>query len=69
MQPLRAVREVDQTVVDEIFYQIPEIYEHHELFLAALQSRLANWDCNQSIGDIFRETVSYIFFLIFYLTQ
>lgn len=62
MQPLRTNNLVDRVLIDEIFYQIPEILEHHELFLASLQSRLDNWDHfdqnNQSIGDIFRETVS-----------
>ena len=62
MQPLRTNNLIDQTLIDEIFYQIPEILEHHEHFLAALQARLDNWDPNyqssQNIGDIFRETVS-----------
>lgn len=61
MQPLRTNNLVDRTLIDEIFYQIPEILEHHESFFAALQSRLDNWNSSQNIGDIFREHVSCIF--------
>lgn len=62
MQPLRTNNLVDRSLIDEIFYQIPEILDHHEMFLAALQARLDNWDQNigdNCIGDVFRETVSF----------
>jgi hypothetical protein len=49
---------VEPTLVDEIFFQIPEILGHHELFLAALNTRLDNWDSRQNIGDIILNNVS-----------
>lgn len=68
MHPLRANNLIDRTLVDEIFYQIPEILEHHEHFLSQLQARLDNWQTGQNnIGDIFRETVSSFYILLYLL--
>ncbi|KAL2727591.1 rho guanine nucleotide exchange factor 17-like isoform X9 [Vespula maculifrons] len=44
---------VDAATVDEIFYQIPEILNHHEVFLDELQNRLSAWEARQTIGDVF----------------
>lgn len=50
---------IDAALVDEIFYTIPEILQHHENFLSALQSRLSSdWDSSQVIGNLFIEAVS-----------
>ena len=48
---------VESGLVDEIFFQIPEILGHHELFYAALKSRLDSWDSRQKIGDIILNNV------------
>nr|XP_050850263.1 uncharacterized protein LOC127063944 isoform X4 [Vespula vulgaris] len=44
---------VDAAMVDEIFYQIPEILNHHEIFLDELQNRLGSWEARQTVGDVF----------------
>ncbi|CAM1304706.1 ARHGEF17 (predicted) [Pycnogonum litorale] len=44
---------VEANVVDDMFYQIPEILVHHEAFLDVLTYRLANWDSKQKVGDVF----------------
>ncbi|XP_065667307.1 MATH and LRR domain-containing protein PFE0570w isoform X2 [Hydra vulgaris] len=44
---------IEPNVVDEIFYQIPEILEHHEIFLSQLTDRVNAWDNNQVVGDLF----------------
>lgn len=46
---------VDATLVDEIFYQVPEILGHHEAFLEVLRQRLSSWDTKQKVGDVFVE--------------
>lgn len=48
---------VDSNLMEEIFYQIPEILDHHESFLDRLKVRLLSWDSKQKIGDIFVECV------------
>ncbi|KAF7404045.1 hypothetical protein HZH68_006839 [Vespula germanica] len=56
LQPLKSPENaslVDPATVDEIFYQIPVILSHHEIFLEELQQRLSTWDVNQTIGDVF----------------
>lgn len=58
MKPLKVENVIDSSIVDEIFYQIPEILRVHESFLELLTARLANWDSKQVIGDIFVEAVS-----------
>lgn len=55
---------IDSGLVDEIFYTIPEILQHHENFLSALQDRLSSdWDSSQVIGNVFIEAVSIPMFL------
>lgn len=49
---------IDGNLVDEIFYQIPEILKHHESFLDVLKERKLNWDSKQKVGDLFLEAVS-----------
>lgn len=63
MKPLRSIDSnrilIDSNLVDEIFYTIPEILQHHETFLSALQDRLSSdWDTSQVIGNVFIEAVS-----------
>lgn len=63
MKPLKSLESnrvlIDSVLVDEIFYSIPEILQHHESFLGALQDRLSSdWDSSQVIGNVFIEAVS-----------
>lgn len=63
MKPLKSYDSnknlIDSSLVDEIFYTIPEILQHHENFLSALQDRLSSdWDSSQVIGNVFIEAVS-----------
>ncbi|XP_066999339.1 rho guanine nucleotide exchange factor 17 [Anabrus simplex] len=44
---------VDAALVDEIFFQVPVILSHHEVFLEELRKRLDNWDIKQTVGDVF----------------
>ncbi|KAK0162159.1 hypothetical protein PV327_008520 [Microctonus hyperodae] len=55
-QPLKSPENsglVESTTVDEIFYQIPAILSHHEIFLEELRKRLETWELHQTIGDVF----------------
>ncbi|XP_024084629.1 rho guanine nucleotide exchange factor 17 isoform X2 [Cimex lectularius] len=58
LQPLKCPDNtiIDVGIVDEIFYQIPEILAHHEAFLEELRKRLENWDLSQKVGDVFLDT-------------
>ncbi|XP_039288297.1 rho guanine nucleotide exchange factor 17 isoform X2 [Nilaparvata lugens] len=59
LQPLKSPENaglVEAALVDEIFYQVPAILQHHELFLEELRMRLEHWDTKQRVGDIFLET-------------
>lgn len=59
LQPLKSSENnciIDAGIVDEIFYQVPEILQHHELFLEELKRRLEDWDVNQKVGDLFLDT-------------
>ena len=51
---------VTNILLDDIFFQIPQILGHHESFLKDLKSRLEGWDREQqqTIGDWFLESVS-----------
>uniref|UniRef100_A0A8D9BUD0 Rho guanine nucleotide exchange factor 17 n=1 Tax=Cacopsylla melanoneura TaxID=428564 RepID=A0A8D9BUD0_9HEMI len=49
-------RLIEPSMVDDIFYQIPEILSEHEEFLDALKKRLDIWDINQSVGDLILAT-------------
>ncbi|KAL1131698.1 hypothetical protein AAG570_011311, partial [Ranatra chinensis] len=59
LQPLKSSENaglIDAGLVDEIFYQVPSILAHHEVFLEELRKRLENWDINQRVGDLILET-------------
>lgn len=49
---------VDPLLVDEMFYQIPEILEHHEHFLDQVSSCVSQWHDRQTIGHILVQSVS-----------
>ena len=49
---------VSNVLVDDIFFQIPQILAQHESFLKELKVRLERWDQKQTIGDWFLESVS-----------
>lgn len=49
---------VDPLLVDEMFYQIPEILEHHEHFLEQVASCVGQWHDRQIIGHILIQSVS-----------
>lgn len=51
---------IEPSLVDEIFYQIPEILVNHEFFLEQLTNRVNAWSDEQIIGDIFVSSVSQI---------
>ncbi|XP_018349067.1 PREDICTED: uncharacterized protein LOC108752611 isoform X3 [Trachymyrmex septentrionalis] len=56
LQPLKSSENaglVDAATVDEIFYQIPALLSHHEIFLEELRRRLDTWELRQTIGDVF----------------
>ena len=44
---------IEPTLVDEIFYQIPELLDNHKLFLKDITTRIDDWSDSQIIGDIF----------------
>ena len=48
---------VEPSLVEDIFYQIPEICSLHEHFLHQLNERVEHWDTQRKIGDIFVNTV------------
>ncbi|KAG8224507.1 hypothetical protein J437_LFUL004990 [Ladona fulva] len=48
---------IDAALVDEIFFQVPEILTLHEAFLEELRGRLDHWDpLRQQLGDVFLHT-------------
>lgn len=51
---------VPSVLLDDIFFQIPEILGHHEAFLSDLRARLDAWDSKQTIGNWFIDCVSYM---------
>ncbi|XP_025073713.1 rho guanine nucleotide exchange factor 17 [Pogonomyrmex barbatus] len=56
LQPLKSPENAglaDAGTVDEIFYQIPALLSHHEVFLEELRRRLDTWELKQTIGDVF----------------
>ena len=60
-EPLKKPRTptlIDAGLVDEIFYQIPNLRSCHELFLQQLTERVSEWHNQQKIGDIFVNQVS-----------
>ncbi|RNA40340.1 rho guanine nucleotide exchange factor 17, partial [Brachionus plicatilis] len=50
--PLKEKDIVDRNLINDIFYKIPEIHVHHELFLSWLKTKFDTWDSHQTIGDI-----------------
>ncbi|XP_035714251.1 uncharacterized protein LOC110858191 isoform X2 [Folsomia candida] len=58
MTPLKLVDYIEASLVDEIFFQIPDILKHHKRYLAELERRVT--DDTQSVGDVlldmFRDT-------------
>nr|XP_020475604.1 rho guanine nucleotide exchange factor 17 isoform X2 [Monopterus albus] len=49
---------VDPLLVDEMFYQIPEILEHHELFLDQVTSCVSQWHDRQTVGHLLIQSFS-----------
>ncbi|CAI5446060.1 unnamed protein product [Caenorhabditis angaria] len=55
MRPLRQPLEctlIEASLVDKIFYRVPEILAHHQVLLAALTQRLEHWHKDTIIGDV-----------------
>ncbi|XP_062861168.1 rho guanine nucleotide exchange factor 17-like [Trichomycterus rosablanca] len=48
----------DPSLVDEMFYQIPEILEHHELFLEQVIICVNDWHERQTVGDLLVQSFS-----------
>ncbi|XP_041054597.1 rho guanine nucleotide exchange factor 17-like [Carcharodon carcharias] len=48
----------DLALVDDMFFQIPEILEHHEKFLEQAHHCVLNWHEKQKVGDLMIETFS-----------
>ncbi|XP_017559634.1 rho guanine nucleotide exchange factor 17 isoform X3 [Pygocentrus nattereri] len=48
----------DPSLVDEMFYQIPEILEHHELFLEQVLTCVNNWHDRQTVGQLLVQSFS-----------
>ncbi|XP_029373016.1 rho guanine nucleotide exchange factor 17 [Echeneis naucrates] len=49
---------VDPLLVDEMFYQIPEILEHHEDFLEQVAGCVGQWHDRQTVGDLLIQSFS-----------
>ncbi|KAL7400995.1 hypothetical protein ABVT39_021229 [Epinephelus coioides] len=49
---------VDPLLVDEMFYQIPEILEHHEHFLEQVASCVGQWHDRQTVGHLLIQSFS-----------
>jgi hypothetical protein len=59
LNPLRKSESiVEPALVNEMFYQIPEILKYHEGFLKQLAVRVQDWSDNSKLGDIFVSSVS-----------
>ena len=62
MMPLKMSSNVDDTIVDNIFYMIPEILMHHTVYKNALDKVWSNWDTKIStVGNVIKSTVSFKF--------
>ncbi|KAK1168181.1 rho guanine nucleotide exchange factor 17-like [Acipenser oxyrinchus oxyrinchus] len=48
----------DPSLVDEMFFQIPEILEHHEQFLEQVLVCVHDWHAKQKVGDLLTESFS-----------
>lgn len=77
MTPLKVSSNIDEAVVDNIFYMIPEILTHHTIYLDFLENVWAKWDTRTStigniiIGIFSKQTVvdSYLSFVENYRTS
>ncbi|XP_057695912.1 rho guanine nucleotide exchange factor 17-like [Corythoichthys intestinalis] len=49
---------VDPLLVDEMFYQIPEILEHHEHFLEQVDGCVNQWHDRQTVGHLLIQSFS-----------
>nr|XP_045609948.1 LOW QUALITY PROTEIN: uncharacterized protein LOC123765431 [Procambarus clarkii] len=49
---------IDASLVDDIFFQVPEIYGYHEHFLEQLKQRIESRDASICVGDIFLQLVN-----------
>ncbi|KAM7399391.1 hypothetical protein PAMP_018664 [Pampus punctatissimus] len=49
---------VDPLLVDEMFYQIPEILEHHEHFLEQVAGCVSQWHDRQTVGHLLIQSFS-----------
>ncbi|XP_054462758.1 LOW QUALITY PROTEIN: rho guanine nucleotide exchange factor 17-like [Anoplopoma fimbria] len=49
---------VDPLLVDEMFYQIPEILEHHEHFLEQVSGCVSQWHDRQTVGHFLIQSFS-----------
>jgi len=59
MDPLKTVSGIDERVVDNIFYMIPEILTHHQIYLEFLNQVWTRWNTDTStVGDLIQKTVS-----------
>lgn len=59
MDPLKTVSGIDERVVDNIFYMIPEILTHHQIYLEFLNQVWTRWNTDSStVGDLMQKTVS-----------
>lgn len=61
MRPLKQADSgslVDPSLVDEMFYQIPEILEHHEHFLEQVSGCFGQWHDRQTVGHILIQSFS-----------
>ncbi|ULT99717.1 hypothetical protein L3Y34_000774 [Caenorhabditis briggsae] len=55
MRPLRQPLEctlIEASLVDKIFYRIPEILAHHQVLLTTLSQRIEQWHKDAIIGDV-----------------
>ncbi|XP_059178943.1 rho guanine nucleotide exchange factor 17-like isoform X2 [Physella acuta] len=53
MVPLKTQSSVDDNIVDNIFYMIPEILTHHSIYLDFLDNVWKHWDTSRStVGNI-----------------
>ena len=59
MAPLKNSSNVDDAIVDNIFYMIPEILMHHSVYLDVLDKVWKNWDSKTStVGNLILNIVS-----------
>ena len=59
MAPLKTLSSIDETVIDNIFYMIPEILMHHVIYHEFLNDVWTKWNTDTStVGDIIQNAVS-----------